>query len=297
MYAELRSPNVHEPQNLAEYTNTIMSYKDNITYLWAGGTYIMSQRGFYPSASANVEIISLGRIEELKHFLRNDRFAEFGSMVSLSKIESVGALLLPKILIQALESTATPLIRDSITIGGSICTPSFRTSIASALMLLDSTAEIRYPKKRIHTKWFPMSRVFDKNGKLSLPQNALMTKIRIPIQQFDYQYFRSVGSPLTDASSSVSLAAVAKMEQNSISSGKLIITFPDKGFCQSRDIDNIFSSLQFPCSESHISSFYSYIITYIREKLGDVSQLQEVRLRGMLSNLIDELNQKSISPL
>ncbi|MGN0907723.1 MAG: FAD binding domain-containing protein [Bullifex sp.] len=297
MYAELRSPNVHEPQNLAEYTNTIMSYKDNITYLWAGGTYIMSQPGFYPSASANVEIISLGKIEELKHFLRNDRFAEFGSMVSLSRIQSVGALLLPKILIAALETTATHLVRDQITIGGCLCTPSFRTSIASVLMLLDSNAEIKYPKKRIHTKWFPMSRVYDKNGKLSLPQNALMTKIRIPIQQFDYQYFRTVGSPLTDASSSVSLAAVAKMEQNSISSGKLIITFPDKGFCQSRDIDNIFSSLQFPCDDAHISSFYSYIITYIRENLGDVSQLQEVRLRGMLSNLIDELNQKSISPL
>ena len=85
------------------------------------------------------------------------------------------------------------------------------------------------------------------------------------------------------------------MEQSNISLGKLIITLPNKGFCQSRDIDNIFSSLQFPCDEGHISSFFSYIITYIKDNLGEISQLQEVRLKGMLLNMIDELNQKSLS--
>ena len=295
MYAELRSPNVHEPQNLAEYTNTIISYKDNITFLWAGGTYIMSQPNFYPSASANVEIISLQKIEELKHFQRNDRFAEFGSMVSLSKIQSVGALLLPKILINTLDSTATKLIRNRSTIGGCLCTPSFRTPIASTLMLLDANVEVRYLKKRMHSKWFSISRIYDKNGSLALPPNALVSRIRIPIQQFDYQYFNCVGSPLSESNTSVSLAAVAKMEQSNISLGKLIITLPNKGFCQSRDIDNIFSSLQFPCDEGHISSFFSYIITYIKDNLGEISQLQEVRLKGMLLNMIDELNQKSLS--
>ena len=295
MYAELRSPNVHEPHNLAEFTNTIISYKDNATSLWAGGTYIMSQKDFYPSKSANVEIISLQNIEELKHFQRNDRFAEFGSMVSLSKIQSVGALLLPKVLIKTIDKTATTTIRNRITIGGCLCTPSFRTPLASTLMLLDANVEVRYLKKRMHSKWLGISRIYDKNGGLALLPNALLSRIRIPIQQFDYQYFNAAGSPLREANTSVSLAAVAKMEQSSISTGKMIITIPNKGFCQSRDIDNIFSSLQFPCDEGHLSSFFSYIITYIRENLGEIDQLQEVRLKGILSEMINELNQKSLS--
>ena len=58
MYAELRSPNIHEPLNMAEYNNTILSYRDVTPVLWAGGTEIMSRPDYYPSQKANVELIS-----------------------------------------------------------------------------------------------------------------------------------------------------------------------------------------------------------------------------------------------
>ena len=90
MYVELRSPNIHEPENMAAYNNTILNYRDTTPFLWAGGTEIMSQKDFYPALRGNIEIISLGKIEELHHFLRNDRYAEFGAMVTINEIAQAG---------------------------------------------------------------------------------------------------------------------------------------------------------------------------------------------------------------
>ncbi len=296
MYGELRSPNVHEPKNMTEYTNTVINYRDSIANLWSGGTYIMNQKDFYPSNSPNIELISLGAMEELKHFQRNDRYAEFGAMVNLNDVATAGKLVLPKILLDAIKSTACRLVRDQITIGGALCTPTFRTSIASTLMILDSTVELRYMgKNRMHSKWFHISRLYDKNGQLAMPKGALLTKVRIGIQQHDFHLFQSVGSPFLTPTESVTLAAIGKLEQNSISNARLIITLPQLGFCCYRDIDNTLSSLQIPIDQNRFSSFESYIFSYIKDNIGVISHLQEARLKGMLQELMVQLNQQILS--
>lgn len=296
MYGELRSPNVHEPRNMAEFTNTVMNYKDSITSLWAGGTYLMSQEDFYPTNAPNVEIISLDSIEELHHFLRNDRYAEFGAMVNLNEISAAGQLVLPRLLLKSIKCTASQMVRENITIGGALCTPHFRTAISSTLMLLDSAVELRYPmKNRMHSKWFHISRLYDKNGHLSLPAQALLTKVRVVITQPDFQYFNAVGSPLKDPENSVSLAVIAKLDQNNINSARMIITLPSLGFCCNRDIDNSLSALQLPLDESKYQILENNIISFIHENLGQCSRLQEARLKGMLHEMIIGLNQTILS--
>lgn len=296
MYGELRSPNVHEPRNMAEFTNTVLGYKDSITSLWAGGTYLMSQEDFYPTNAPNVELISLDNIEELHHFLRNDRYVEFGAMVSLNEVAAAGQLVLPRMLLKSIKATASQMVREHITVGGALCTPHFRTAISSTLMLLDSSVELRYPvKNRMHSKWFHISRIYDKNGHLSLPPQALLSKVRITITQPEFQYFNTVGSPLRSPESSVSLAASAKLDQNNISSARLIITIPSLGFCCNRDIDNSFSQITLPLDESKYLVLEAGILSFIRENLGQCSRLQEARLKGMLHEMITELNQIALS--
>ena len=296
MYGELRSPNVHEPRNLTEYSNTIMNYRDSITSLWAGGTFIMSQSDFYPSNAPNTEIISIRGIEELHHFLRNDRYAEFGAMVSLNEIAYAGKMVLPRILLETINQTACRFVREQITIGGSLCTPHFRSPLASTLLLLDSTVELRYPiRNRLHSKWFPISRIYDKSGNIALPPSALLTKVRIAIQQYDYQFFRSVGSPLKESTSAASLALVAKMDQNSLQSARMVITIPSAGFYTNRDIDNMIASLQLPIDNTRYQTTENFIITSVKENLGGITHLQEARVRGMFHEAITELNQKILS--
>lgn len=291
MYVELRSPNIHEPENMAAYNNTILNYRDTTPFLWAGGTEIMSQKDFYPALRGNIEIISLGKIEELHHFLRNDRYAEFGAMVTINEIAQAGKLVLPRILLDTINSTACRTVRERITVGGSLCTKRFKTSLASTLMILDAAIELRYMKKRMHSKWYQISRIYDKNGKLDIPEGALLSKVRIAIQQYDYQYYKTVGSPLSDPDNSLSVALVARFEQGSISYARVIFTLPSKGFIYSRDLDNLFTSIHLPVSISRYAQVESYVIDYIRENFSEIPPLQESRLRGCFHDMIRNMNE------
>lgn len=295
MYVELRSPNIHEPANLNEYNNTILNYRDTKPFLWAGGTEIMSEPGFYPGLRANVEIISLAKIEELHHFLRNDRFAEFGSMVTIDEIAQAGKLVLPRILLETINATASRTLRERITVGGSLCTQRMRTALASTLMILDASAELRYQKKRMHSKWFQLQRIYDKNGQLDLPEGALLTKVRIAIQQYDYQYFRIAGDPMREKEDAAALAMVARLEQGNISYARVIITLPDKGFIYSRDMDNLVSSLQLPAGDGRHSQIEGYMLDQAREGAGGLSPLREARIRGLLHELLMDLNDTVMS--
>ena len=295
MYVELRSPNIHEPASMAEYNNTIVNYRGTTPFLWAGGTEIMSEKDFYPAARGNMEIIWLDGIEELHHFLRNDRYAEFGAMVSINEIAQAGKLVLPKILLDTINSTATRTIRERITIGGSLCTRRFKTALASTLMILDAAVELRYMKKRMHSKWFQISRIYDKNGALDVPDGALLSKVRIAIQQYDYQYFRTVGSPLREASDACTIAMVARLEQNSISYARLIVTLPDKGFFYSRDLDNMVTSMQLPVNISRYNQIENFVLDHIKESFSDMSALREDRLRGMIHDMIKDINERVLT--
>ncbi len=295
MYIELRSPNIHEPGNMSEYNNTIVNYRDTRFLLWAGGTEIMSRKDFYPAQRGNVEIISLNKIEELHHFLRNDRYAEFGAMVNISEIAQAGKLVLPKILLDTINATATRTVRQRITIGGCLCTQSFNTNLASTLMLLDAAVEMRYLKTRMHSKWFQLSRIYDKDGKLEIMPGALLTKVRIAIQQYDYQYFKCVSSPMEEIDDCASLAVVARFEQNSISYARLIFTLGARGFCSGRDLDNTLASLSLPVSSSRYNQLEGYVVNYVKDHCQKMSQLQELRIRGLFNDLITDLNDKALS--
>lgn len=295
MYVELRSPNIHEPENMAEYNNTIVNYRDTSFLLWAGGTEIMSRKDFYPAQRGNVEIISLKKIEELHHFLRNDRYAEFGAMVNLSDISQAGKLVLPRILLDTINATATRTVRERITIGGCLCTQTFSTSLASTLMLLDAAVELRYLKKRMHSKWFQLSRIYDKDGKLEAMPGALLTKIRIAIQQYDYQYYKSVSSPMEEPDDCASLAVVARFEQDGISYARLGFTLGSGGFCSGRDLDNSLTSLSLPVSFSGYSQLEDNVLSYVKAHCQKMSKLQELRIRGLFNDLVMDLNDKALS--
>ena len=68
----------------------------------------MTRPSSYPSRTMNAEIIYLGDVEELHRFQRNDRFAEFGSMVTLDEILSTGKTVLPHVLIDNIQMINKP---------------------------------------------------------------------------------------------------------------------------------------------------------------------------------------------
>ena len=155
MLEGLRSPNIHTPLTLSEFSSIIQHYPTS-SY-WAGGTFIMSRNDYYPCNTANDEIIYLGSIEELHRFQRNDRVAEFGSMASLYDLIYTGRTILPKVLVENIQSFGGNIVTSRISLGGTLCTTGFRSSIPGTLSLFDASCEVKYMrKKRMHSKWLPL---------------------------------------------------------------------------------------------------------------------------------------------
>ncbi len=294
MYDGLSSPNIHTPANLSEYASVILHYPKSS--LWAGGTFIMSRPDSYPSKTMNAEIIYLGDIEELHRFQRNDRFAEFGAMVTLDEIMSTGKTVLPRALIENIQTIGSRLITRRATIGGTISTKGFTTSFPGTLIALDATAEVRFiKKKRLHSRWMQITRLLDKSGKITLPPQGMISRVRIAFSEKNCQYFREVGSFMLDPEDSVAAAFTATLDQDLLINPKIAFTYPTHGVCYSRDIDSIFSSLRFPLDDSEVSTLESMIFTFVESSFQDISGLQRTRTSGILREIIDEINEKTLT--
>lgn len=294
MYEGLSSPNIHTPKNLSEYATVILHYPTSS--LWAGGTFIMSRPDSYPSRKMNAEIIYLGDIEELHRFQRNDRFAEFGAMVTLDEILSTGKAVLPGALIENIQTIGSRLITRRATIGGTIATKDFTTSFPGTLIALDATAEVRFiKKKRLHSRWLQITRLLDKSGRIVLPSQGMISRVRIAFIEKNCQYFKEVGSFMLDPENSVAVAFTAMLDQDILINPKIAFTYPTHGVCYSRDIDNIFSSLRFPVYDEELNTLESMIFTFIESSFQDISPLQKTRTRGLLYEIIDALNEETLT--
>ena len=294
MYEGLSSPNIHTPKNLSEYATVILHYPTSS--LWAGGTFIMSRPDSYPSRKMNAEIIYLGDIEELHRFQRNDRFAEFGAMVTLDEILSTGKAVLPGALIENIQKIGSRLITRRATIGGTIATKDFTTSFPGTLIALDATAEVRFiKKKRLHSRWLQITRLLDKSGRIVLPPQGMISRVRIAFIEKNCQYFKEVGSFMLDPENSVAVAFTAMLDQDILINPKIAFTYPTHGVCYSRDIDNIFSSLRFPVYDEELNTLESMIFTFIESSFQDISPLQKTRTRGLLYEIIDALNEETLT--
>ena len=67
------------------------------------------------------------------------------------------------------------------------------------------------------------------------------------------------------------------------------------GILYSRDIDNVFSSLRFPLDDEEYRSLEMIIFTFIDSSFQGLSNLQRVRTRGILREIIDDLNEKALT--
>ncbi|MDR0313253.1 MAG: FAD binding domain-containing protein [Treponema sp.] len=158
---------------------------------YAGGT------GFGRSLDQRLMVlptdtISLEKIEELKRITRTERYIEIGAMVKLNEIINLGKIV-PEILIRTLEGIAGVHVRNSATIGGNLCEKTRRLDAAAAMAALDAHFELR---SAASARWISASR-FSATNPPALAHQELLTRIRIPLEQWNYslyQKFKSAGS-------------------------------------------------------------------------------------------------------
>ena len=131
-------------------------------------------------------ILCLDKLQELHRITRTEHYLEIGSMVRLNKIIWLGKVV-PDVLRICLENIGGVQLRNIATIGGNICGISRLLDVPAALTALDAQYELRNAHS---TRWLSASRFHSKEEKSVLESQELLTRIRLPLHQWDYSIYK-----------------------------------------------------------------------------------------------------------
>ncbi len=216
-------------------------------------------------------VLFIRNINDFKIIDRRERYVEFGSAVTLSQLLELGHNRLPSVFFEALSQTAIPSVRNVATVGGNICAAGIKRTLFAPLLALDARLEL---KSQTEAKILSMSQ-FDQ-----VPPGFMLTRIRVPLDEWDVAVFRRVGPVYAIDESSASYTFLASTQKGLLS--VLRIAFCGAVRFRSRDLENMFAGTKLPLSDKDIQNMLeaaSRIFTESvnREQNGSVSVSEVLR--------------------
>lgn len=152
---------------------------------YAGGTALFRSQGREILELPPV-IFSLEKIDELHRINRSERYIEIGAAVKLNQILDLGKIV-PVALRRCLDGIAGPQLRNTASIGGNLCFREQFLDSAAVLMALDSQYEIRDAQT---SRWVAASRFNNAPGLTAVNSKELLSRIRIPLDDWDYSAYK-----------------------------------------------------------------------------------------------------------
>ena len=146
-------------------------------------------------ASLPASSIILSTMPEFQNIMMHEHFVEIGSAVTISQILDLGNKRLPNAFVEAAETIGTPFLKNIATIGGNICSTGIKKTLYAPLLAIDALLEMHsVTENRI----VPISKFSE------VPEGFILTKIKVPINQWDISIYKRVGPSyeITDDSAS-----------------------------------------------------------------------------------------------
>ncbi|MDR0998472.1 MAG: FAD binding domain-containing protein [Treponema sp.] len=175
------------PASFPELFTVWTRFPDAVPF--AGGTEIIRNQGTAYLALPQT-ILSLDKIDELGRITRTERYLEIGAMVKLNEIVQLGKIV-PEALTRCIEGIAGPQLRNLATVGGNVCVRNRRLDLSAPLVALDAIYELRNAQT---ARWISASRFSSLPGPPAIGPQELLTRIRIPLEQWGYTAYRKFGS-------------------------------------------------------------------------------------------------------
>ena len=292
MYEGVKAAAVYNPSSLTELT--LLRSRLPQALLWAGGTAIMSSIRVYP-ASDGIDIIFLGNVQELKKISRSERYLEIGSQVSIEQILKVGQHILHPVFARACRESGSYVIRSQATIGGALGIDTLSLNVQTALSVLDSQVEIRNPEnKKNRSQWIPVRRMFSRNRERNTLQPAIITKVRILLEEGDFEFFKTVGEPYLAPEEAVIISVFAKYNLPAISEYRFAISFPLYGIFRSREIETAVSSNDLPLDQRDVIRIIRSLREDLQESSFTITPLQQERACRVFEYALHHMNSQSI---
>lgn len=196
--------------------------------------------------------VSTFGIKELSQINLHERYIEIGPGATIAELLNMGKKHIPEVLYKALSTIATPNIRNMATIAGNIFAKDRKHTLFAPLLALDAKLEF---KNQSETKNFALTNFA---GPQSIPQGFVLTKIIIPVNDYDICVFRRVGPENSVNENSASFAFLASLEKNSLLSVKIAFAGPFV-FRSTKDFENSLIGHRLPLSQKDIGEIEELI--------------------------------------
>jgi len=214
--------------------------------LFAGGTDYIWRQGKNVLNLPPV-IICLDKLKELHRITRTEHYLEIGSMVRLNKIIWLGKIV-PEILCRCLETISGVQLRNIATIGGNICCSGRMLDASAPLTALDAQYELR---NAYNSRWVAAAR-FHANEKYPvLDFHEFITRIRLPLHQWDYSMFKKFYTD--NIYHSKTLIFLAKTQKNTLSDIRII--YKNKGILRNKNGESLLAGKTLPLSRKTAGDF------------------------------------------
>jgi CO/xanthine dehydrogenase FAD-binding subunit len=250
---------VFSPAGYSELYNLWNRYPKAVPF--AGGTALIREQGKQVLELPSI-ILSLENIEEMRRISRSERYMEIGAMAKLSKIIDLGKIV-PVPLRRCLENIAGPQLRNMATIGGNLCFRGGCLDSSAALMALDAQFELRNAQS---SRWVAASRFFPKPGETALHEKELLTRIRVPLEDWDYSIYQKFSG---QASKSKVIVFLAKIQKNILNDIRIV--YKTSTLWRDKDSESILIGKHLPLhhrvAADFIASWEAYLsgIEYVDE--------------------------------
>ncbi|ADU64238.1 MAG: xanthine dehydrogenase family protein subunit M [Pseudodesulfovibrio sp.] len=202
---------MHLPTHMAEVLDMLAARPD--ARIMAGGTDLLVR--LRASGQMPETLVCLERVAELRRIEALEtvsgpavRIGAATTITDLLRSDTVRARL--PLLHRATTLFASPLVRNSATLGGNLCTASPAADTLPALYVLNASVELRSPRG---TRILPIPHFIAGPGRTALEPGELLTGVIVPISRsFNVQHFEKVGQRQALAIAVVSLAALVALE-------------------------------------------------------------------------------------
>jgi CO/xanthine dehydrogenase FAD-binding subunit len=265
------------PQSFNELFNAWTRFPEAVPF--AGGTGIIRSQT-EAELRLPATILSLGEVEELRRMSRTERYLEIGAMVRLRDIIRLGKIV-PEALTLSLENIGGPQLRGLATIGGNICLTGCRLDCIAPLIALDAIYELKSAQS---ARWISASR-FSSPGGPVLKSQELLTRVRIPLDQWDFSAYRKFGDRDSGAEGGV-LIFIMKTRKNILSD--LRIVFAGECLIRNRNSESFLTGKRLPLSYREAQEFTGQWRQGLRD-LPAPSPLIRSEILGYIESLIHNL--------
>ncbi|MDR1374673.1 MAG: FAD binding domain-containing protein [Treponema sp.] len=242
---------------------------------FAGGTELISNQDSRLLILPR-NILFLNQMDELRRITRTERYLEVGAMVKLNEIIQLGKIV-PKALSVTLQGIAGPFLRSVATIGGNLCSVRRHMDAAAAMTALDARYELR---SAAQIRWISASRFSSLPGSPALNPQELLTRIRIPLEQWDYSFCRKIHPSRPGDSGEGAAVFIAQIQKNILT--EIRVVFAGRIILRDKNSETFLAGKQLPLDRREAKQFTDLWKTYL-----SAVETPSVILRAKLLNFIE----------